>query len=88
MGPFSHLMILLSLPPQKKTPPKKTPKEKQPKTQSQTIQWGRFVYLPTTLPETNIAPASKLPQKETHLPTIHFQVRTVSFRERKLPNKS
>ncbi len=27
-----------------------------------------------TLPETNIAPARKLPQKETNLPTIHFQV--------------
>ncbi len=34
-----------------------------------------------TLPETNIAPARKLPQKETNLPTIHFQVRAVSFRE-------
>ena len=34
-----------------------------------------------TLPETNIAPARKLPQKLANLPTIHFQVRTVSFRE-------
>ncbi len=27
-----------------------------------------------TRAETNIAPARKLPQKETNLPTIHFQV--------------
>ena len=30
--------------------------------------------LPTTLPETNIAPENKLSQKETSIPTIHFQV--------------
>ena len=29
---------------------------------------------PVTLPETNIAPARKPSQKETRLPTIHFQV--------------
>ena len=34
-----------------------------------------------TLPETNIAPENGSSQKETSLPTIHFQVRTVSFRE-------
>ena len=34
-----------------------------------------------TLPETNIAPIRKPSQKENSLPTIHFQVRTVSFRE-------
>ena len=34
-----------------------------------------------TLPKTNIAPENKPSQKENHLPTIHFQVRTVSFRE-------
>ncbi len=34
-----------------------------------------------TLPEANIAPARKLSQKETSLPTIHFQVRVFSFRE-------
>ena len=28
----------------------------------------------TTLPETNIAPENGPSQKETHLPTIHFQV--------------
>ena len=37
-----------------------------------------------TLPETNIAPENRPSQKELHLPTIHFQVRTVSFREGKL----
>ena len=35
----------------------------------------------TTLPETNIAPENRPSQKETSIPTIHFQVRTVSFRE-------
>ena len=37
-----------------------------------------YVYIPgvqtITLTETNIAPARKLPQKETNLPTIQFQV--------------
>ena len=33
-----------------------------------------------TLPQTNIAPESRPSQKETHLPTIHFQVQLVSFR--------
>ena len=28
---------------------------------------------PPTLPETNIAPENKPPQKETSTPTIHFQ---------------
>ena len=27
-----------------------------------------------TLPETNIAPENRLSQKETSIPTIHFQV--------------
>ena len=35
----------------------------------------------STLPETNIAPENGPSQKETSIPTIHFQVRTVSFRE-------
>ena len=35
----------------------------------------------TTLPETNIAPENGPSQKEIHIPTIHFQGRTVSFRE-------
>ena len=34
-----------------------------------------------TLPETNMAPANRASQKETSIPTIHFQVRAVSFRE-------
>ena len=34
-----------------------------------------------TLPETNIAPENRPSLKETSLPTIHFQVRAVSFRE-------
>ena len=34
-----------------------------------------------TLPETNIAPENRTSQKETSIPTIHVQVRTVSFRE-------
>ena len=33
-----------------------------------------------TLPETSIAPENRPSQKETHLPTPVFQVRTVSFR--------
>ena len=32
-----------------------------------------------TLPETNIAPENRPSHKETSIPTIHFQVRTVSF---------
>ena len=35
----------------------------------------------TTLPETNIAPENRVSQKETSIPTIHFQGQTVSFRE-------
>ena len=37
----------------------------------------------TTLPQTNMAPENRVAQKEIHLPTIHFQVRAVSFREGK-----
>ena len=33
-----------------------------------------------TLPETNIAPESRPSQRETHLPTIIFQGRTVNFK--------
>ena len=32
-----------------------------------------------TLPRTNVAPENRPSQKETSIPTIHFQVRTVSF---------
>ena len=35
----------------------------------------------STLPETNIAPENRPSQKESSLPTIHFQGRTLSFRE-------
>ena len=34
-----------------------------------------------TLPETNIVPENRASQKEMSIPTIHFQVRVVSFRE-------
>ena len=34
-----------------------------------------------TPPKTNIAPENRLSQKETSIPTIHFQVQTVSFWE-------
>ena len=34
-----------------------------------------------TLPYTNVAPENRPSQKETHLPTLVFQVRTVSFSE-------
>ena len=33
------------------------------------------------LPETNIAPENRPSQEKSGLPNIHFQVRTVSFRE-------
>ena len=33
------------------------------------------------LPKPNISPESRLSQKETSLPTIHFQVRALSFRQ-------
>ncbi len=39
-----------------------------------------------TLPETNIAPENGPSQKETSIPNINFQLRTVSFREGKLRN--
>ena len=35
----------------------------------------------STRPKTNIAPENRPSQKKSSLPTIHFQVRTVSFRE-------
>ena len=35
----------------------------------------------STLPKSNIAPENKSSQKESSIPTIHFQVRAVSFRE-------
>ena len=35
-------------------------------------------------PEISISPESRPSKKETSLPTIHFQVRAVSFREGKL----
>ena len=42
-----------------------------------------------TLPETNMALENRPSQKESSLPTIHFQGRTVSFREGKyLPQES
>ena len=34
-----------------------------------------------TLPETNIAPENGPSQRETSIPTIHFQGQTASFRE-------
>ncbi len=34
-----------------------------------------------TLPKTNIAPENRPSQKETSIPTIHFQGRNLSFRE-------
>ncbi len=41
-----------------------------------------------TLPETNMfAPENRPSQKEISIPTIHFQVRTVSFREGRLRRK-
>ena len=40
-----------------------------------------LLYVLYTLPETNIAPENGPSQRETSIPTIHFQVRTVSFRD-------
>ena len=37
----------------------------------------------TTLPETNIDPENRSSHKESRLPTMKLQVRTVSFREGK-----
>ena len=42
---------------------------------------NELLLITTTLPETNIAPEDRPSQKETSIPIIHFQVRTVSFRE-------
>ena len=41
-----------------------------------------------TLPKTNIAPENRPFQHESSLPTINFQVQTVSFREGKRANRS
>ena len=41
------------------------------------VVWGKIY----TLPETEIAPEKLPSQKETSIPTIHFQVQAVSFRE-------
>ena len=35
---------------------------------------GRHIQNSFTLPETNIAPENRQSQKETNIPTIHFQV--------------
>ena len=43
------------------------------------------VFLKYTLPETDIAPENRPSQKETSIPTIHFQVRAVSFSEGNRP---
>ena len=37
-----------------------------------------------TLPETNVAPKNRPPQKESSIPTIHFRCYVFSFREGKL----
>ena len=37
-------------------------------------QWVWFFRYASTLPETNIAPENRPSQKETSIPTIHFQV--------------
>ena len=42
---------------------------------------GDFLPISFTLPETNITPENRPSQKQTSIPTIHFQVRAVSFRE-------
>ena len=39
------------------------------------------IYEMFTLSKTNIAPENRPSHKESSLPTIHFQGRTVSFRE-------
>ncbi len=41
------------------------------------VSWkisGKLVVMEDTLPETNIAPKNRPSQKETSIPTIHFQV--------------
>ena len=39
----------------------------------------------STLPKTNIASENRASEKESSLPTIHFQGRAVSFREGNIP---
>ena len=45
------------------------------------LVWVKWLATPScsTLPKTNMAPENRPSQKEIHLPTIHFQGRTVSF---------
>ena len=45
-----------------------------PKIDVQEIHGEKFQESGTTLPETNIAPENRPSQKETSIPTIHFQV--------------
>ena len=63
---------------------------KVPKSQDDKVDWKFMSFFQMgwdaliesiTLPEPNIASENRPFQKETHIPTIHFQVRTVSFRE-------
>ena len=42
-----------------------------------------YIYMSFTLPKANIATQTRPSQKVSNPPTIHFQVRTVSFREGK-----
>ena len=51
-----------------------------PKYRTTSSHIGFFSFYPTTLPRTNIAPENGPSQKENSIPTIHFQVRTASFR--------
>ena len=44
-------------------------------------QQSVFFFLWITLPKTNIEPANRPFEKESSLPTMHFQMRAVSFRE-------
>ena len=47
---------------------------------AQRLLSGKICSNLSTLPETNITPKNRPSQKETSVPTIHFQVRAVSFR--------
>ena len=86
---YTHLQYNhLRLPPQKKKnktnmSPKKGPLQKERIIFQPSISRGElFVFRGvSTLSETNIAPENRHSQKEIPLPTIHFQGRTVSFRE-------
>ena len=67
--------------------PKKTSEQKS-STHKRNIAISCNLIAADTLPKTNIAPENRPSQKETNIPTIHFQVRAVGLREGNILNQA